>query len=67
VGTFKDWQMMFRIAVKLFLALAVVADVLVWSRESKSTTVKGYVIDSARAFTKDLKKPISPDCAKACA
>ena len=33
----------------------------------KSTTVKGYVLDSACAFTKDLKKPISRDCAIACA
>lgn len=32
-----------------------------------STTVKGYVIDSACTFTKHLKKPISPDCAIACA
>jgi hypothetical protein len=29
--------------------------------------VKGYVIDSACTFTKSLKKPISPDCAIACA
>lgn len=33
----------------------------------KSTTVKGYVLDSACAFTRDLKKPISRDCAIACA
>ena len=33
----------------------------------KLTTVKGYVIDSACAFVKDLKKPISPECALACA
>ena len=33
----------------------------------KSTTVKGYVLDSACAFTKDLKKPISKECATACA
>ena len=32
-----------------------------------TTTVKGYVIDSACTFTKHLKKPISPDCAIACA
>jgi len=32
-----------------------------------STTVKGYVIDSSCTFTKDLKKPISPECAVACA
>jgi len=30
-------------------------------------TVKGYVIDSACTFTKDLKKPISTECAVACA
>ncbi len=30
-------------------------------------TVKGYVIDSACTFTKHLTKPISPDCAIACA
>ena len=33
----------------------------------KSTTVKGYVLDSACAFTKGLKKPISSECAIACA
>jgi hypothetical protein len=33
----------------------------------KLTTVKGYVIDSACAFVKDLKKPISSECALACA
>ena len=29
--------------------------------------VKGYVIDSACTFTKNLKKPISAECAQACA
>lgn len=29
--------------------------------------VKGYVIDSSCTFIKNLKKPISPDCAVACA
>lgn len=33
----------------------------------KDVTVKGYVIDSACAFTKGLKKPISAQCATACA
>ena len=33
----------------------------------KSTSVKGYVLDSACAFTKGLNKPISRDCAIACA
>ena len=29
-------------------------------------TVKGYLLDSACAFTKNLKKPISADCAVTC-
>jgi type 1 fimbria pilin len=37
------------------------------SAAGKHATVKGYVIDSSCTFTKDLKKPISPDCAVACA
>jgi len=34
---------------------------------SPPETIKGYVLDSACAFTKNLKKPISSDCAVACA
>jgi len=30
-------------------------------------TVKGWVLDSACAFTKNLKKPISSECAVSCA
>ena len=37
------------------------------AKASSATTVKGYVIDSACTFTKHLKKPISSDCAIACA
>jgi hypothetical protein len=33
----------------------------------KSVSVDGYVLDSACAFTKGLKKPISAECAQACA
>jgi hypothetical protein len=33
----------------------------------KPITVEGYVLDSACAFTKGLDKPISRDCALACA
>ncbi|HXH48656.1 MAG TPA: hypothetical protein VNM47_04725 [Terriglobia bacterium] len=33
----------------------------------KPSVVKGYVIDSACTFVKNLEKPISPDCADACA
>ena len=35
--------------------------------QQKSITVEGYVLDSACAFTKNLDKPISRDCALACA
>jgi len=60
--------MSLRNAVKSLLAVALVAGVLAWSNDTgKSTTVKGYVLDSACAFTKDLKKPISSECATACA
>jgi len=33
----------------------------------KSVTVTGYVLDSACAYTKNLDKPISAECAKKCA
>src|SRR5271167_3408950 len=35
--------------------------------DSATVTVKGYVLDSACAFTKDLSKPISKQCATSCA
>ena len=60
--------MSLRNGVKSLLAVAFVAGVLAWSNDTgKSTTVKGYVLDSACAFTKGLKKPISAECATACA
>ena len=34
---------------------------------SQPANIKGYVLDSACAFTKNLKKPISPECAVSCA
>ena len=37
------------------------------ANSGKSIVVKGYVLDSACAFTKSLKKPVSAECAKACA
>jgi hypothetical protein len=33
----------------------------------QTTTVKGWVLDSACAFTHNLKKPISSECAVSCA
>jgi len=35
--------------------------------QGQPATIKGYVLDSACAFTKNLKKPVSPECAVACA
>ncbi len=49
------------------LTLLVAATVTIVMAESKPVTVKGYVLDSACAFTKNLSKPISVDCAKTCA
>lgn len=37
------------------------------AKPQKVVTVEGYVLDSACAFTKGLEKPISRDCALACA
>src|ERR1700746_3546759 len=60
--------MSFRKAVKPSLVVALVAGILAWSSDiGKQATVKGYVLDSACAFTKGLKKPISTECATACA
>jgi hypothetical protein len=47
----------------LIAAAALAAD----SEAGKPITLKGYVLDSACAFTKGLKKPISGQCAIACA
>jgi len=53
----------------VFTAVAwlVLATTLVFAAAGKNTTVTGYVIDSACAFTKGLDKPISRDCATGCA
>ncbi len=39
---------------------------MAWA-EPKAVTVNGWVLDSACAFTKNLQKPISAECARACA
>lgn len=57
-----------RTAPKFVLALMfMVAVVAAGYDAGKPITVKGYVLDSACAFTKGLKQPISRDCAIACA
>lgn len=53
---------------KVLCVLAIVAVVMAaGAGQENAVTVKGYVLDSACAFTKGLKKPISPECATACA
>jgi hypothetical protein len=50
------------------IAICVLGAVMVAGSEGgKAVSVHGYVLDSACAFTKGLKKPISPECAQACA
>lgn len=53
-------------AIQFGLLFALLASALA-ATETKPVTVKGYVLDSACAFTKNLKKPVSMDCAVACA
>ena len=57
-----------RNASKALLAAVLAVAALAADKDAgKPITVKGYVLDSACAFTKGLKKPISAECATACA
>jgi hypothetical protein len=49
------------------LAVFLAANLQMARADSQPETIKGYVLDSACAFTKGLKKPISAECATACA
>jgi hypothetical protein len=59
--------MKIRTPLRFGVPLLVVIGVFATEPATKTMTVKGYVLDSACAFTKSLKKPISPECATACA
>ena len=59
--------MKFRIARLAAPCLLVIVALVAGADAGKSITVKGYVLDSACAFTKGLKKPVSAQCATACA
>jgi len=53
-----------------WLAAAIAVPILGISQNGssgKSTSISGWVIDSSCAYTKGLGKPISAECAKACA
>ena len=49
------------------LLLGVLAVAVSARRADTPVTVRGHVLDSACAFTKKLEKPISKQCATACA
>jgi hypothetical protein len=56
--------------VSRFLSAAVLAATLAAAAAEKNPVTRhltGYVLDSACAFTKNLTKPISPECALSCA
>jgi len=48
-------------------AILLGASALVVHGQQKSVSVDGYVLDSACAFTKNLEKPVSRECALKCA
>ena len=57
-----------RHVLRTLALVAIVAAGLQFARAAgQPGTVKGYVIDSSCAFTKGLSKPISSECAVACA
>jgi len=59
--------MNFHKVIRFVLPGVLVLGVFAAEETTKTTTVKGYVLDSACAFTKSLKKPVSSECAIACA
>jgi len=57
-----------KIAVSMgLMAVSVCASAILLHGQQKSVSVDGYVLDSACAFTKNLEKPISRECALKCA
>jgi len=54
-------------AAKATVLILLATGVYVSAANTPTVTVKGYVLDSACAFTKGLSKPISKQCATSCA
>ena len=52
---------------KALLLILLATGVYVSAADTPTVKVTGYVLDSACAFTKGLSKPISKQCATACA
>ena len=55
------------VATVVAMTILVCASGLLLHGQQKSVSVEGYVLDSACAFTKNLEKPISRECALTCA
>lgn len=55
------------VILRILAVMALAACVMSVGAEPTTTTVKGYVLDSACAFTKNIAKPISKECAISCA
>jgi type 1 fimbria pilin len=66
-GEERKMNFIIRMGAKVMLCILLIAAVCVNAADTPTVTVKGYVLDSACAFTKDLKKPISKECATSCA
>ena len=56
-----------RIAFYAALLFSIATLALLSFADTPAVTVRGYVLDSACAFTKSLDKPISKECAISCA
>src|SRR5215472_3094312 len=52
---------------KMVLVVFLIVGLNAGAADAPTVTVKGYVLDSACAFTKGLDKPISKQCAVSCA
>lgn len=56
------------VSMKIAMIATLMAFVLILAGAAEQTAmVHGYVLDSACAFTKNLDKPVSRSCARACA
>ena len=55
------------VVLKMVLLAFLVVGLNAGAADAPTVTVKGYVLDSACAFTKGLDKPISKQCATSCA
>jgi hypothetical protein len=56
-----------RTVLNALVLVLLAATVCLSGPDTPTVTVKGYVLDSACAFTKGLSKPISKQCAISCA